>query len=347
MFSLHHLLPAGLWRFAAVVTLCLLAPGTSQAQSPPKDPKNLPCVTGIRTWKFVDGTSARFAVKDVRGNVVECFFGQRERIMRPFTAFAPEHQKELEKIRKRQVRVVDFNDARIGFDLVTPVGIPPYPSNPKQRPEEFFTEHPAGLPRQWTRTDGKAVEGSLLSVADDQLAIWIGSRSYAVPVEFLDQESLDYVQRVLKREEMLMPIRFLWGHASMDAPEGMWNFRAHVPPDRALAGYKSPTTFEVAVTSAREFMEEKFGDLKHWELDEVQEFNWWNHPNPSDQPEAWKDATVRPAAGRIFWFSTKDAKIIKLAAQKLPLNCMALRQIGYVLVPVFADGLVSPSDFQR
>lgn len=286
-------------------------------------------------------------MEDVRGNVVDCHLGQGQRAKRPFAAFAPDDQKQLEKIRKRQVRVVDANDTRIAVDLITPVGIPPYPSEPKQRPEEYFTEHSAGLPRKWTRTDGKTVEGSLLSVADDQLAIWISNRSYAVPVDFLDQESLDYVQRVLKREELLFPIRFLWGHASMDAPEGKWNFRAHVPADRAAAGYNSSATFEVALTSAREFMEEKFGDLKHWELDSVEEFNHWNYPSQPDRPESWKDATVRPAVGRIFWFTTKDAKSMKLAAQKVPLNCIPLRQLAHVLVPVYADGLVSPSDFQR
>lgn len=347
MRALSHILPACLLRSVAVATLCLLTTSNSHAQSPTKDPKNLPCVTGIRTWKFVDGTSARFAVEDVRGNVVDCYLGQGQRAKRPFAAFAPDDQKQLEKIRKRQVRVVDANDTRIAVDLITPVGIPPYPSNPKERPEHFLTYHPVGLPRQWTRADGKTVEGSLVSVADDQLAIWIGNRSYAVPVEFLDQESLAYVQRVLKREEMLMPIRFLWGHASMDAPEGRWTFRAHVPPDRALAGLREPATFEVSLTSARTFMEEKFGDLKHWELDSVEEFNSWQYPDSSDQPESWKDATVRPAVGRIFWFTTKDAKSMKLAAQKAPLNCIPLRQLAHVLVPVYADGLVSPSDFQR
>lgn len=347
MRALSHILPASLLRSVAVATLCLLTTSNSRAQSPAKDPKNLPCVTGIRTWKFVDGTSARFAVEDVRGNVVDCYLGQGQRAKRPFAAFAPDDQKQLEKIRKRQVRVVDVNDTRIAVDLITPVGIPPYPSDPKERPEEYFTQHSAGLPRNWTRADGKTVEGSLLSVADDQLAIWIGNRSYAVPVEFLDQESLDYVQRVLKREELLFPIRFLWGHASMDAPEGKWKFRAHVPADRAAAGYKSPATFEVALTSAREFMEEKFGDLKHWELDSVEEVNYWNYPSQPARPESWKDATLQPAAGRIFWFTTKDAKSMKLAAQKVPLNCIPLRQLAHVLVPVFADGLVSPSDFQR
>ncbi|WP_009960740.1 hypothetical protein [Verrucomicrobium spinosum] len=86
-----------------------------------------------------------------------------------------------------------------------------------------------------------------------------------------------------------------------------------MPPDRALTELREPTSFEVSLTSARAFTEEKLGDLKHWELNSVQEFNSWQYPDSSDQPKSWKDATARPAAGRIFWFTTKDAASMKLA----------------------------------
>lgn len=336
-------------RAAALVALSLLGHWASPcpAQSPAKAPKSVPLITGIRTWRFVDGTSLRFAVLEVRGEVVNCRVAGGKRASRPLSAFAPEHKADLEKIRKQEVKVAEDTGAGIPRHSITPVGVPPFAPNLSERPEEYMTRNPVGLPRKWTRTDGKTVEGCLLNVTDDQVAIWINNRSYPVPVDMLDKDSLDYLQRTLKGEELMIPLKFEWGSASLAEAEGNWTFRAYVPNDRAAIGYKNAVTFEVAFTKAREFMEEKVGDLSYWKLEKVEEFNWWNHPNTIYQPPAWKEATERPSAGRIFWFTTKDTKALKLAAQKIPKYAVPLRQSAYAIIPVFADGDISLWDSQR
>lgn len=243
-----------LWFGPCAVLLSIFLLGNASAELKPGDK-----ITGVREWKFTDGTKKRARINISRKG--EIWVGGDGRV--PFKVevdrSVPEQKEILQMVESQKVELVR---PVIGFSITTPVG--------EVDVEDPFTfDRFMGFEREWHRNDGKVVKGALLNVADDEISLKIGNSAWKVPVVSLSEEDKSYLDRVIRDKERLVPWRVdleYTGFGNGDFDEApIW-----LPGERFFETSGPRISFEDAIRVASDHLAQKL-DRKNWTVQSVTE----------------------------------------------------------------------------
>lgn len=234
-------------RWTGVVLMMLACVGIASAKD---------VITGIRTWKFTDGTELRAGLRSVKdGSAVLGVKKSNSPI--GFEKFVPEHRDILEKVASGEIELLD--DPRSGMGNTLSAG---------SGSTEWVLVHSAiGRERIWTKKDGKTAKGSLVNITDDEIDLLIGNIIWKMKVSDLGDADLAYLDGINRGTEEVVPGRInlpfsLPGPGKQEGHVDLWIGGARFMDSRPSM------TFEDALAKAKEEISSKLASTA-WKLSEV------------------------------------------------------------------------------
>ena len=215
-------------------------------------------ITGLRTWKFTDGSELRAGLRTAKDGKAVLTTSHRNPPI-PFEKFIPEHRKILEAIVSGEVELLE--DPRSGVGN--------YISVKTEAPDQVLRLAVIGRERIWTRKDGKTAKGSLLNITDDEIHLLIADSIWKMRVADMTVADLDYLEGINRGTEQAIPAR-------LDVPgflpvpgDKPGHIRLSVDGARFMDS-KPVISFEDALARAKAEISSKMAATA-WSLHQVQE----------------------------------------------------------------------------